>query len=105
MTKIEYLRIYSDTVGLSHFGIKDINLESNAPPAVLLNTSRLKSADACIFLELPVGWYGDWHPTPVRQFLILMTGGCEFEISDHQQNWGYEVGPRKGPGPGPAGDR
>ena len=35
-----------------------------------------------VFLELPVGWYGDWHPTPVRQWLILMTGECEFEVGD-----------------------
>jgi hypothetical protein len=83
LSKIEYLRIYSDSDGSSHFETTDIKLKPNdyAPPATPLNTSSLKSADACIFLELPVGWYGDWHPTPVRQWLILMTGECEFEVS------------------------
>jgi hypothetical protein len=37
------------------------------------------------FLELPVGWYGDWYPTPVRQWLILMTGECEFEAGDSEK--------------------
>ena len=53
-----------------------------APHAPSLNTSDLKSADNSVFLELPVGWYGDWHPTPVRQWLILMSGACEFEAGD-----------------------
>ena len=53
-----------------------------APPAPPLNTSPLESADNCLFLELPGGWYGDWHPTPVRQWLIIMSGACEFETGD-----------------------
>ena len=28
--------------------------------------------------------------------------GLSSAISDHQQSWGYEDGPWKGPGPGPA---
>jgi hypothetical protein len=27
------------------------------------------------------------------------------QISDHQQSWGYEAGPSKGPGPRSAGGR
>ena len=84
MSNIEYLRIYSDSDGCSHFENPNIGLESKdyAPPAPPLNTSPLESADNSVFLELPVGWYGDWHPTPVRQWLILMSGECEFEVSD-----------------------
>jgi hypothetical protein len=84
MNHIEYLRIYSDSDGCSHFEVKPIGLESKdyAPPAPPLYTSVIESADNSIFLELPVGWYGDWHPTPVRQWLILMNGACEFEAGD-----------------------
>ena len=84
MSNIEYLRIYSDSDGCSHFENPNIGLESKdyAPPAPPLNTSPLESAENSVFLELPVGWYGDWHPTPVRQWLILMSGECEFEVSD-----------------------
>ncbi|MFC1665150.1 hypothetical protein ACFL17_05915 [Pseudomonadota bacterium] len=84
MTSIEYLRIFADVEGCTHFETKTINLESKdyAPPAPSLNTSNMDSADNSVFLELPIGWYGDWHPTPVRQWLKLMTGTCEFEAGD-----------------------
>jgi hypothetical protein len=84
MSNIEYLRIFADEDGCSHFDTKSINLEAKdyAPPAPALNTSPLEPADNSVFLELPIGWYGDWHPTPVRQWLILMTGKCEFEAGD-----------------------
>jgi hypothetical protein len=81
---IEYLRIFSDFDGSSRFEKLQIDLDINdyAPPATPLNSSSVESAKAIVFLELPVGWVGDWHPTPVRQWLILMTGECEFESGD-----------------------
>ena len=84
MSSIEYLRIFADEDGCSHFETKRIELSAKnyAPPAPSLNTSNLGAADNSTFLELPVGWYGNWHPTPVRQWLILMTGKCEFEAGD-----------------------
>ncbi len=87
MTSIDYLRIFADEDGCSHFEIKQIDLEARdyAPPAPPLNTSTQKTADKYVFLELPIGWYGDWHPTPVRQWLILITGMCEFETGDGER--------------------
>ncbi len=87
MSHIEYLRIFADSDGCSHFEFKNIGLESHdyAPPAPPLNTSAAESADRSVFLELPVGWYGDWHPTPVRQWLILLSGECEFEVGDGER--------------------
>lgn len=86
MSSIEYLRIFADSDGCSHFETLNIELNLNdyAPPATPLNISSLEFAEACVFLELPVGWFGDWHPTPVRQWLILMTGECEFEVGAGQ---------------------
>ena len=87
MNRIEYLRIYADDHGCSHFEIGKTNLSSSnyAPPAPNLNTSILEDADKYVFLELPVGWYGKWHPTPVRQWLALMSGACEFEAGDGEK--------------------
>ena len=87
MRHIEYLRIFSDANGCSHFEIEKIALAPNdyAPPAPVLNTSAVGSANNCVFLELPVGWYGGWHPTPVRQWLVLMSGVCEFEAGDGEK--------------------
>ena len=87
MRTIEYLRIYSDTDGCSHFEKQCVELAARdyAPPAPPLSTSEPGPAEKCVFLELPAGWYGDWHPTPVRQWLIFMTGGCEFEAGDGER--------------------
>ena len=84
MSCIKYLRICSDEEGCSHFETKYIDLEAKdyAPPAPPLSASTPETADKFVFLELPIGWYGDWHPTPVRQWLVLMTGMCEFEAGD-----------------------
>lgn len=87
MSSIEFLRIFADEQGCSHFETREIDMQAKdyAPPAPSLNASNLKSADNSVFLELPVGWYGNWHPTPVRQWLILMTGVCEFEVGDGER--------------------
>jgi hypothetical protein len=87
LSSIEYLRIFADKEGCSHFETKTIDLEAKnyAPPAPSLNTSIMASADNSVFLELPIGWYGDWHPTPVRQWLVLMSGMCEFEAGDGEK--------------------
>jgi hypothetical protein len=87
LSSIEYLRIFADEEGCSHFESKTIDLKAKdyAPPAPPLNTSIMASADNSVFLELPTGWYGDWHPTPVRQWLVLMSGMCEFEAGDGEK--------------------
>lgn len=87
MSTIEYIRIYADGNGRSHLEVKGIELESNAyaPPAPPLNASSPEAAEKLVFLELPVGWFGDWHPTPVRQWFTFMSGECEFEVEDGQR--------------------
>jgi len=87
MNQFEYLRIYTDENDCSHFEEVEVSLSSTdyAPPAPNLNTSTIEAADKYAFLDLPVSWYGDWHPTPVRQWLALMSGECEFEAGDGEK--------------------
>lgn len=87
MSSIEYIRIFADADGCSHCRKEAIELKSihYAPPAASLNTTALTKADSSVFLELPAGWHGDWHATPVRQWLILMSGCCEFEVGDGER--------------------
>ena len=84
MSRIEFLRIYADEQGCSRFEKKFVELKAKdyAPPAPPLNTSKLEPARHIVFLELLRGWLGSWHPTPVKQWLVLMTGKCEFETGD-----------------------
>ncbi len=87
MDSIEYLRMFADDADCSRFETLNIELAANdyAPPAMPLNTSAAAPARNLVFLELPAGWFGDWHPTPVRQWLLFMAGQCEFETGDGQR--------------------
>lgn len=84
MSLIQYIRIFADPEGESHFEKGSVEMTSNsyAPPAPPLDISIPRAAEALVFLHLPAGWNGDWHPSPVCQYLIVMTGECEFETSD-----------------------
>ena len=84
---LEFLRIYADRDACSHFETEIISLELHdyAPPAPPLYLSSKELSVANMFLELPVGWDGDWHPTPVRQWLVLISGTCEFEVEDGEK--------------------
>ena len=87
MSHIGYLRIYTDENDCSHFEEVEVSLSSTgyAPPAPNLNTSTIEAADKYVFLDVPVGWYGDWHPSPVRQWMVLMSGECELEVGDGEK--------------------
>ena len=81
---MKYTKIYSDDKGETHF--KDINIELKsveyAPPAPPLLLSKLFPANQYAFTVFKSGWYGDWHPTPVRQIYFLLSGTLESTVSD-----------------------
>lgn len=78
---------YRDENDCSHFEEVEVSLSSTsyAPPAPNLNTSTIEAADKYVFLDVPVGWYGDRHPSPVRQWMVLMSGECELEVGDGEK--------------------
>jgi len=81
---MEYVRVYADSSGESHF--EDVTVElaavDFAPPAPPLNVSAFASVSQIGFLSAPPGWYGDWHPAPRRQFICYLAGEIEAEVSD-----------------------
>ncbi len=81
---LAYVRVYADSLGESHFADSEIPLELKnfAPPAAPLSVSPGQAASEVLFLSLPGGWVGDWHPTPRRQYLISLSGEIDFEVSD-----------------------
>ena len=40
------------------------------------------AAESITFLAIPVGYVGDWHPAPRRQFIVSLSGESEMEVSD-----------------------
>ena len=81
---MEFTRVFTDEYGETHF--EDIKIEllpvDFAPPAPPLNLSELKEAKKFGFVNAPIGWYSDWHPTPKRQVFVYISGQIEAKVSD-----------------------
>ena len=82
--KVKYTCLYADAHGESHFREVEVELQETdyAPPAPPLNVSSFQPATAYGFVAAPPEWYGDWHPTPKRQFFLYLAGQMEIETSD-----------------------
>ena len=78
------VRIYSDPDGGSHFSDDEISftLVDFAPPAPKISVSNLIGAEGVTVISSPVGWHGDWHPAPRRQFMFCLQGEMEVQVSD-----------------------
>lgn len=76
--------IYADAEGESH--VRDIEVPLTegdfAPPAPPLYTSEPARAQQALFFHAPVGWFGDWHPTPAYQYFVALSGELEVGVSD-----------------------
>lgn len=81
---LKYVRVYSDSIGETHFEDLEINLDEFvfAPPAPPIYTSDKTSSASYVFLSVLPGWESEWHPTPQRQFIIYLSGIIEAEVSD-----------------------
>jgi len=81
---LKYVRVYSDSIGETHFEDLEINLDEIdfAPPAPPIYTSDITPSASYGFLSVLPGWESEWHPTPKRQFIIYLSGIIEAEVSD-----------------------
>ena len=80
----EITRIYTDDAGVSHFGTTEVtfNLADFAPPTPPISVSQGIEVESITFISSPVGWFGDWHPTPMRQIMFCLVGELEVQVSD-----------------------
>jgi len=84
MSSMPYVRLYVDAQGESHFCDECLELKSVsfAPPAPPVGISDFTSARHFVLLRMPPGWFGDWHPTPYRQFFFFLAGAVDVRASD-----------------------
>jgi len=84
LTRLEYSRIYPDANGETHFDRVMVgqSLGKAAPPAPPFHLSEVQPASGYLFYTFEPGWFGDLHPCPARQFLILLSGKVEMETTD-----------------------
>ncbi len=75
-------RIYSDPSGESHFGELDIGLSDAGPVGRL---SERFPVNSVIFRENDADYDYDWHNAPERQYIVLLDGEIEIEVSDGER--------------------
>lgn len=77
METFKVTRVYSDTYGESRFDEVYYPLTDRGPIGSLSDNITVK---ALKFRKVPSG-YNDMHNAPQRQYVILLDGGVEIEIS------------------------
>ena len=83
---LKYTRLFADSSGASHFEDLEFTftLIDFAPPAPPISISEVFESDKVFVISSPSGWDGDWHPTPQKQFVFILSGELEVEVSDGQ---------------------
>jgi len=84
MKTLNYVRVYTDSVGESHFEdvLIDLNEIDFAPPAPPIFTSNINLSSGYGFISVLPEWESEWHPAPRKQFVIYLSGSIEAEVSD-----------------------
>lgn len=81
---VQYARVYADSDGETHFSDETLSFQlvDYAPPAPPISVSEVFGTENVRFISSPAGWHGDWHPAPRRQFILVLVGELEVEVSD-----------------------
>jgi hypothetical protein len=82
---LRYWRLWNDDHGDSHLELVDVEwhaVEGYAAGVPPVDVSDAVSTGEGHFSRLPAGWFGDWHPAPSRQIVVLLTGTLEVVAVD-----------------------
>ncbi len=81
---MNYLRMFADEQGESHFDNADLSLNELPfiPKAPSVHVSVEQPVDNLVFMRVPTGWSDDGHTAPRRQWVMVLRGKIEFETSD-----------------------
>ncbi|MEN8762354.1 MAG: hypothetical protein ABF290_07950 [Thiogranum sp.] len=56
-----------------------------APPAPPIAISPHQNATGTCAIGFPPGWFGDFHPAPKHQWMMIMSGTLEIGFSDGEK--------------------
>ena len=84
---VTYARIFTDADGESHYSDEKLTFQlvDYAPPAPPISVTEAMAAENVSFISSPAGWYGDFHSAPQRQFVFVLVGELEVEVSDGEK--------------------
>lgn len=75
-------RIYHDPDGATHFEDTDVELKNSGE---IGNLSNPQEARQVVFRETSPDYDYDWHRAPQRQYVVLLDGEIEIEVSDGEK--------------------
>jgi len=75
-------RVFADENGESHFDEREVELRD---AGAIGRLSEPIPARSVIFRTNEPGYDYDWHPAPQRQFIVLLDGAIEIEVSDGER--------------------
>lgn len=75
-------RVYADEQGNSHFDVVEITLRDAGEIGHLSDAVPAKSV---VFRRNDPGYDYDWHTAPQRQYIILLDGSIEIEVSSGEK--------------------
>ena len=91
---VAYWHVWTDKDGVSHQrkeALHDFEFKTIEPPAAPMWIDKLPGAGASVtVLVMPVGWQGEWHENPHRQWIVPLSGRWFVETMDGQR---VEMGP------------
>jgi hypothetical protein len=84
---LKYVKVYADENGETHFQDMEVPLKDAdfAPPAPPIAISPHQPATGTVAIGFPPGWYGDFHPAPKNQWMMIMSGTLEIGVSDGEK--------------------
>ncbi len=83
---MKYLRMFADEMGGSHFEFAELNSKQVPfmPPAPPIHVSDGQLVDNLVFKRVPNGRSHNGHPAPRKQWVMILKGEIEFEVSDDE---------------------
>ena len=74
-------RIWADGAGESHYGDVEVELKPSGP---LGRMSEPLAVTSMILRENEPGYDFDWHVAPRRQYIAMLAGQVEIQVSDDE---------------------
>ena len=81
---ITHWRLWADDDGESHINQVQVPLTSvnYAPPAPPADFAAPINADRFVLFQIPEGWQDEAHPSPSRQYCVVLSATVEVSASD-----------------------
>ncbi len=75
-------RIWADAEGASHYADMEVDWESSGPLGKMAAPLPVSSM---ILRENEAGYDYDWHVAPRKQYIVMLEGQVEIQVSDGQK--------------------